>query len=564
MKKIISIAVLMVFCFSMAGVKAITLDTPDSLGGQITVSGSLDSKKPENPVTVQVFRPGFDGNIDALASSILSGQSVDLTSKYAFAGETTSKEQGSFSFEFNVDPLITGAGYYTVVVSSIGETKKTTGFYAVTDNELNPALAALNACNNKDDVEALFEQDSVNHYVSYLGFTAEEFDTLSDCDLIFGAIASWLNENEATKDNLGTVVDVFRCYTGICALNEATASDEAKVITDKYGKEMGIPQMTAYATYADTYFSDTYRNEVIAALYGKNLKSKKDLEDAFNTVAILRALHNLVSWNDAYDKVVFPNKGILTKIDYAAYSAASNKSNPKKAITKRSFTTLLQMQDAFNKAITKPGSENSGGGGGGGREYTVEPFVGTPSVNGLPFTDIANSAWAHESIKALYNAGVINGLSETQFAPDAPVTREQFIKMLVEGFGINDANAVCDFEDVQKGAWYESYIATAYQLSLTSGISDAQFGVGSKITREDMAVFAYRFLNSVNAAPEVKEAVFGDGASINGYAKDAVGALSGAGIINGMGDGNFAPQEFATRAQAAKIIFSVLALAKKI
>ncbi len=568
MKKIISIAVLLVFCFSMTGVKAISLNTPDSLNGQITVSGSLDSKKSGNPVTVQVFRPGFDGNIESLASSILSGQSVDLTAKYAFAGETTSIEQGDFSVEFNVDPEITGAGYYTVIVSSMGETKKTTGFYAVTDNELNPALAALNACNNKDDVEALFEADGVNHYASYLGFTAEEFDAITDCSMIYEAIAAWLTENTATKDNLGDVVDVFRCYTGICALNEAADSAKAKVIANKYGKEMGIPQMTAYATYSDTYFSDTYRSEVIAALYGKNFKSKKALEDAFNTAAILRALHHLVSWNDAYDKAISPNSSILTTINYTAYSSATDKSEPKKAVTKKDFATLGQMQEAFNAAIPTTGGDGgdsgnddaggSTGGGGGGRDYTVQP------LSGLPFTDIANSAWAHESIKALYNAGVINGVSSTQFAPDSPVTREQFIKMLVEGFGIKDANAVCEFEDVQKGAWYEPYIATAYQLSLTSGISSAQFGVGSKITREDMAVFAYRFLNFVNAAPEVKESAFGDGATINSYAKDAVGALSGAGIINGMGNGKFAPQEFATRAQAAKIIFSVLTLAKKI
>ena len=79
-----------------------------------------------------------------------------------------------------------------------------------------------------------------------------------------------------------------------------------------------------------------------------------------------------------------------------------------------------------------------------------------------------------------------------------------------------------------------------------------------------MAVFAYRFLNYANSAPEAKAATFGDADSISTYAKDAVGALSGAGIINGMGDGNFAPGAFATRAQAAKIIYNVLALAKRI
>jgi hypothetical protein len=51
---------------------------------------------------------------------------------------------------------------------------------------------------------------------------------------------------------------------------------------------------------------------------------------------------------------------------------------------------------------------------------------------------------------------------------------------------------------------------------------------------------------------------FNDGSIISDYAKEAVNTLSGAGVINGFADGTFKPNDPLTRAQTAKIVYSVI------
>lgn len=86
------------------------------------------------------------------------------------------------------------------------------------------------------------------------------------------------------------------------------------------------------------------------------------------------------------------------------------------------------------------------------------------------------------------------------------------------------------------------------------------FGIGSNITREDMAVIAYRtavVCGLMEDGERESEFVFEDDAQISDYAKTAVYRLAEEEIINGVGDDYFAPKSNLTRAQAAKIIYGV-------
>ena len=123
--------------------------------------------------------------------------------------------------------------------------------------------------------------------------------------------------------------------------------------------------------------------------------------------------------------------------------------------------------------------------------------------------------------------------------------------MLVIAMGFEIIEGSTHFDDVTKGAWYESYINTAVVNNIVSGISETEFGVGEKITRQDMAVMISRALK----LEESKDEKFSDDADISDYAKSAVYAVKSAGIISGMGDNMFMPKSFATRAQAAQMIY---------
>ena len=215
----------------------------------------------------------------------------------------------------------------------------------------------------------------------------------------------------------------------------------------------------------------------------------------------------------------------------------------------------------------------TGGGGGGGmaasapkaekpadKEENEEPETpDTPVVPEGTFSDVASVEWAKESIEALADKGILNGKGDGKFAPNDNVTREEFVKIIVVAFDLNDAEASSDFADVSKDSWSYSYVASAAKLGIVSG-DGASFNPKAGISRQDMAVIIHRVFEHLGAEIKGEAVAFDDNAEISEYAKAAVEALTAAGIINGMGDGTFAPAGTVTRAQAAKVVYGLLNL----
>lgn len=175
------------------------------------------------------------------------------------------------------------------------------------------------------------------------------------------------------------------------------------------------------------------------------------------------------------------------------------------------------------------------------------------------FTDITHVGWASEAIYGLCDSGVINGVGDRCFAPDDNVTREQLAKMIVGASKTEIKSGDTPFGDVDNSEWYAEFVKTAYDNDITKGISDTEFGVGESVTREDLAVMAYRAAQKVGKLSDATgdDNGFKDGESISDYAKEAVAALKSSGIINGDENGNFNPSNSCTRAEAAKIIYNI-------
>ncbi|MGN0162514.1 MAG: S-layer homology domain-containing protein [Candidatus Ornithomonoglobus sp.] len=232
------------------------------------------------------------------------------------------------------------------------------------------------------------------------------------------------------------------------------------------------------------------------------------------------------------------------------------------------------------------GSRPSAGGGGGGGgtvikptsapEATAEPEATAdpeatvnPNASAAPdttakptgFRDMDGYDWAVEPVLKLNGLGIVNGISDTEFAPGRSITRAEFAAILMRGFDLIDENAECGFADVKTGDWYYSAVASAYKLGIVNGISDTAFGSSANISRQDMAVMIMRLLDKLEIKlDKVNEyEKFADDADIADYAKDAVAALYEAGIIDGVGDNRFAPAGTANRAAAAKVLYGVIA-----
>jgi hypothetical protein len=196
----------------------------------------------------------------------------------------------------------------------------------------------------------------------------------------------------------------------------------------------------------------------------------------------------------------------------------------------------------------------------------VIPDVSDPSAASASqfFEDIRDVAWAVEAVEGLRARGIINGKSGAVFAPNDTITREEFTKILIGAFDLADANASSGFSDADENGWYYQYISSAFAKGIIKGRADGSFGVGSPITRQDIAVAIFRTLSFVDGVSEQygQNEPFTDNANIDEYAVEAVYRLRNMGVINGMENNSFMPQNNSTRAEASVMIYRVLQLAK--
>lgn len=180
------------------------------------------------------------------------------------------------------------------------------------------------------------------------------------------------------------------------------------------------------------------------------------------------------------------------------------------------------------------------------------------------FTDVKAGDWFFDDVVYALHKGIMVGMTETTFGPDANVTRGQFVTILGRYAGIKDATkdapAETKFKDVAADQYYASHVAWAAEKGIVKGTSETTFDPNAKITRQDMCVIMARYAAyaEIDLGESSKAEAFGDDEKIADYAKGAVYSMRDAGIINGMGENIFAPQNFSTRAQAAKVIHLLL------
>ena len=181
-----------------------------------------------------------------------------------------------------------------------------------------------------------------------------------------------------------------------------------------------------------------------------------------------------------------------------------------------------------------------------------------PSVDPTPaedkFADVADDFWAAKDIYTIKDAGIIGGKSATEFDPEGDVTRAEFAKMVVGLFGYKATSDAVNFEDCKAEDWFTPYVAAGVEAGVIKGVSDTEFAPNATITREDACTILGRALNKVAQSNELK---FTDADKVAEYAAPYVALLSELGYVNGYEDGSFAPTNNITRAEAAKIIAGI-------
>ena len=155
----------------------------------------------------------------------------------------------------------------------------------------------------------------------------------------------------------------------------------------------------------------------------------------------------------------------------------------------------------------------------------------------------------------VYENGMMNGTSATQFSPDATTTRAMIVTML-HRLENEPAAQASSFTDVAAGSYYADAVAWAAANGIVNGVSETSFAPDDSITREQMAAILYRYASykgyDVTASGSLN--AYTDAAQVSSYAAAAMQWANGEGLITGVTGTTLDPQGSATRAQVATIL----------
>ncbi len=202
-----------------------------------------------------------------------------------------------------------------------------------------------------------------------------------------------------------------------------------------------------------------------------------------------------------------------------------------------------------------------GGGEGSGTSTHYWPHESTLDSSSV-FDDVGEKAWFRKSVDFVYTLNFMNGMSDKTFAPNVSTSRAMLVTVLwrVEGSPIPGKTA--GFTDLKAG-WYRDAVAWAYENSIVKGMSDTTFAPNNSITREQIAAIFYRYAEFKGEDVTKRDDItkFPDGSKVSQYAKEAMSWAVAEGLISGTkvgGKDYLDPKGNATRAQVATILMRYL------
>ena len=172
------------------------------------------------------------------------------------------------------------------------------------------------------------------------------------------------------------------------------------------------------------------------------------------------------------------------------------------------------------------------------------------------FTDMRGH-WASEFVKELYEAGIVTGVTDTEFGPSLSMKRGDFVLMLYRAAGQPAVSGSAGFEDVAADAYYADAVAWAVANGITEGKGEGLFAPQDTLTRQEGFTFLYRALKTLGVSYTDADASllsrFPDAASVASWAQTPTATLISLGIVDGS-DSGLAPAGSLTRAQMAKML----------
>ena len=197
---------------------------------------------------------------------------------------------------------------------------------------------------------------------------------------------------------------------------------------------------------------------------------------------------------------------------------------------------------------------------------TVEFALDLSKLPKTPFEDVKAGAWYFDAVLEAFRDELMVGMSETEFSPGAPMTRAMLVAVLHRLAGSPSVSGKMPFTDVTSGTWYYDAVLWASQNGIVAGMSETTFAPQENITREQIVAIFSRY--TAKFSPDKTEAAaeltgFADSASVSDWALGDMKWAVAYKVINGSpsaGKLYLNPQGNATRAEVATILMQYRAL----
>lgn len=477
--------------------------------------------------------------------------------------QVTVGENGAFSGEIVLPESVPTGEYALILVPEFGEPYRVS-FQHNSRGEINTALKEINAkANGMEMIQAIIsKKDVLKIDTDFL--SADGFDQNNYAPILVNC------KPENGWDTVKALETAMKTAKALYDVNAAQTEAQLDQALEAYSAVTEFP----WKEYSELY--QTIKTAVATDIIKENNFTKpSELDSLYQNLRVIRSITAAPNWS--YSKYVLSEESFQKKLSDSAKKKLAVLTYPEDVYknvytNKGNITDITSVLRVYESAIdtvysseqtnTRPGGGGGGGTGGSGndRGQIVAPAVPTKTDDQnqqKPFSDLDGVEWAREAIEYLAEKNVVSGTGSNTFSPNDPVTREQFVKMLVDALGFDESTEI-HFSDADQNMWYYPYLQRAYAAGIAEGIGEGRFGVGNHITRQDLAAMIYRAaskrgLQSSNAVVD-----YADADQISDYAKEAVAAMQSLGIISGMENHCFNPIQNATRAQAAKIIYGVM------
>ncbi len=545
----------------------VSYDFEDS---KIELSGNFLNRE-EETLSMQII----DNNINIESLSLEQAQSG-----IAYWNQINTDSNGDF--ELRGFKLIKSGEYVVRIMFQESTNVYEFPFIYYSKDDIDKAWSLLNSSNNIAEYRSEFFNS-----LNVLGIYDSRWKTLDDYDNLYSKFMDGQPYGDNNQENREAIRDKVSTLL-IFGLFEEADIISLEDLVDNYKSTLGLDLCSNWSFFTSLnheqkqFIYDRFSQSQIIYYNAEELKN--DFDDSIIDGYIDYLFDSLKNMENYTLLKLFlnheDNAEILNISDYLSrYNNLENSALIDKQVSGKSFSDteefsgyfiekLIEAEKGNNTADSGDIKSNTNSSSGsfkiGGNVIKLQQGEAT-QIDNNRFDDISDYKWAQDSITVLSDKGIMVGRGNNKFLPGEYITREEFVKIIVEAFKINDGNTnetkTMNFDDVSDSMWYTVHIRKAFSNNLISGVGNNKFGVGQPIKRQDVAVILLNVLNKsnlINNSDQINIEIY-DYSAISDYAKKSVELLFANNILTGYNK-MFMPLSNLTRAEAAVVIHRILKL----